>query len=67
MKHVVAVGDMKYGSKGDSLVTHALGSCLGLVVYDPQILVVTRLIPEAGKTTCNERLEAISGTENACR
>jgi sucrose synthase len=35
------------------------------VDYDPQILVVTRLIPEAGKTTCNKRLEPISGTENA--
>ncbi len=39
MKHVVVVGDMKYGTDGDVLVTHALGSCLGLVVYDPQILV----------------------------
>ncbi len=39
MKLVVVVGDMKYGAKGDTLVTHALGSCLGLVVYDPQILV----------------------------
>ena len=39
MEHVVAVGDMKYGSKGDTLVTHALGSCLGLVVYDPQIQI----------------------------
>jgi sucrose synthase len=35
------------------------------VDYDPQILVVTRLIPEAGSTTCDQRLEAISGTENA--
>jgi sucrose synthase len=35
------------------------------VEYEPQILVVTRLIPEAGQTTCNERLEPISGTENA--
>lgn len=35
------------------------------VDYSPQILVVTRLIPEAGGTTCNERVEAISGTENA--
>ena len=35
------------------------------VDYEPQILVVTRLIPEAGKTTCNQRLEPISGTENA--
>ena len=31
----------------------------------PQILVVTRLIPEAGGTTCNQRLEAISGTTNS--
>ena len=29
------------------------------VEYEPQILVVTRLIPEAGQTTCNQRLEAI--------
>lgn len=31
----------------------------------PQILVVTRLIPEAGETTCDQRLEPITGTENA--
>jgi sucrose synthase len=35
------------------------------VDYEPQILVVTRLIPESGQTTCNQRLEPISGTENA--
>lgn len=35
MNHVVAVGDMKWGGKGDMIVTHALGSCLGLMVYDP--------------------------------
>ncbi|MEJ2190157.1 MAG: sucrose synthase, partial [Acidobacteriota bacterium] len=35
------------------------------VDYEPQILVVTRLIPESGDTTCNQRLEPISGTENA--
>ena len=32
---------------------------------DPQILVVTRLIPEAGNTTCDQRIEAIVGTESA--
>ena len=33
---------------------------------EPQILVITRLIPEAPTgTTCDQRLEAISGTENA--
>ena len=35
MKYVVAVGDMKVGQKSDTLVTHALGSCLGLMVFDP--------------------------------
>jgi len=35
------------------------------VEYDPQILVVTRLIPDAGNTTCDERIEEISGTRHA--
>ena len=32
---------------------------------EPQIVVVTRLIPEADGTTCDQRLEPILGTENA--
>ncbi len=32
---------------------------------EPQIVVLTRLIQEAGDTTCNERLEPILGTRNA--
>lgn len=32
---------------------------------EPQLLVVTRLIPEAEGTTCDQRLETIAGTENA--
>jgi chemotaxis protein CheD len=35
MNQVVAVGDMKTGGREDMIVTHALGSCLGLMVYDP--------------------------------
>ena len=35
MKQIVQVSDMKVGTKGDEIVTHALGSCLGLMVYDP--------------------------------
>ncbi|MBT8359027.1 MAG: chemotaxis protein CheD [Desulfobacterales bacterium] len=35
MRHIIVVGDMKTGKKEDLLVTHALGSCLGLIVYDP--------------------------------
>lgn len=32
---------------------------------EPQILVVTRLIPEAGATTCNQHIEPIFGTDHA--
>ncbi|MDX8410856.1 MAG: sucrose synthase [Mariprofundaceae bacterium] len=32
---------------------------------EPQIIVVTRLIPEAGETTCDQRLEDIVGAKNA--
>lgn len=33
---------------------------------EPRIIVLTRLIPEAGETTCDQRLEPIMGTRNAC-
>lgn len=39
MRHVVGVGDMKIGKEGDILVTHGLGSCLGLIVYDPVVKI----------------------------
>jgi chemotaxis protein CheD len=36
MKHIVGVADMKIASSsGHVIVTHALGSCLGVAVYDP--------------------------------
>jgi sucrose synthase len=35
------------------------------VDVEPQIVVLTRLIPEAGDTTCGQRLEPILGTRNA--
>ena len=36
MRYVVTVADFKAGKDGDVLVTHALGSCLGLMAYDPE-------------------------------
>lgn len=30
---------MKVGKNGDILLTHALGSCLGLIIYDPETRV----------------------------
>ena len=35
MKYVVEVGNMKIGREGDQLVTYALGSCLGLIIWEP--------------------------------
>jgi sucrose synthase len=32
---------------------------------DPQVIVLTRLIPEADGTSCNQRLEPIAGTQDA--
>lgn len=36
MKHVIGIADMKVSSaKDDILITYALGSCLGIAIYDP--------------------------------
>ena len=35
MKYLVDIGDMKIGRDGDQLVTYALGSCLGLTIWEP--------------------------------
>ncbi len=36
MTHIVSVADLKISAQsGDSLVTYALGSCLGVTIYDP--------------------------------
>ena len=40
MRHVVGVGDMKLSaSPGDVVVTHALGSCIGVAIHDPKAKV----------------------------
>ena len=35
MRHIVLVGNMKVGKEGDTIVTYALGTSLGLMAYDP--------------------------------
>lgn len=36
MKHIVGVADMKVSNNpDDTLMTYSLGSCIGLVIYDP--------------------------------
>ena len=40
MRHVVGVADMKISAQpGDVIVTHALGSCLGVAIHDPVVQV----------------------------
>ena len=40
VKYIVGVADMKVASvAGDVIVTHALGSCLGVMVHDPVAVV----------------------------
>jgi chemotaxis protein CheD len=36
MKHTVGVSDMKLSAvRGDVIITHALGSCIGIAIHDP--------------------------------
>jgi chemotaxis protein CheD len=47
----VAIGDMKIGCENDVLVTYALGSCVGITMYDPILrlgALVHILLPEHG-------------------
>ena len=59
MKQIVQVGDMVVGERGDEIVTYALGSCLGLMVYDPvaqvggmlhAMLPLSKINPEKAET-----------------
>lgn len=38
MKHIVGVADMKTSNRGDdTIITYSLGSCIGVVIYDPVV------------------------------
>lgn len=38
--HIVGISDLKVSNNvNDNLITYALGSCIGVVVYDPQVRV----------------------------
>ena len=40
MKTIVGVSDMKVsGNRDETLITYSLGSCIGVVIYDPQVKV----------------------------
>lgn len=60
MRHIVGVGDMRISNvRGDQIITHALGSCLGIAVHDPDaqigglvhvMLPTSSLNPEKAKS-----------------
>lgn len=51
MKQIVGVADMKVSNAaGESIITYSLGSCIGLVIYDPVVKVAGMLhymLPES--------------------
>lgn len=52
MKHIVGVADMKISNQvGDEIITFALGSCIGITLYDPVARVggmVHVMLPSSG-------------------
>lgn len=53
---VVGIGDMKLGRQEGTIITYALGSCIGIALYDPMIklgALVHIMLPEKGNITDN--------------
>lgn len=52
MKQIVGVADMKVSNNpADAVVTYSLGSCIGLVIYDPVVRaggILHYMLPESG-------------------
>ncbi len=48
-KIVIGIADMKMTNQGNELITYALGSCIGICLYDPAIIMLP-LNMEAGRT-----------------
>jgi chemotaxis protein CheD len=69
VKQIVGVADMKVSNKtDDSIVTYSLGSCIGLVIYDPVVKVggmLHYMLPESSidkdKATARPYMFADSG------
>lgn len=69
MKTIVGVSDMKVSNnKDESLITYSLGSCIGVVIYDPRVKVgglLHYMLPESsldkGKAEKNPYMFADTG------
>ena len=66
----VGIADMKILRQEGTLITYALGSCIGITFYDPMIKLGALLhimLPEAGATNVNPMKFADTGIQETLR
>ena len=54
-KVTIGIADMKMAKGEGMLVTYALGSCIGICLYDPAIKLGA-LVHKIGRASCRERV-----------
>ncbi|MCI8557817.1 MAG: chemotaxis protein CheD [Lachnospiraceae bacterium] len=67
---VVGIGDMKLGRQEGTIITYALGSCIGIALYDPMIklgALVHIMLPERVNSDANIFKYADSGVKETLR
>ena len=67
---VVGIGDMKLGRQGGTIITYALGSCIGIALYDPMIklgALVHIMLPERVNSDANIFKYADTGVRETLR
>ena len=66
----VGIADMKILRQEGTLITYALGSCIGITFYDPMIklgALLQIMLPEAGATNVNPMKFADTGIQETLR
>ena len=59
---IVEIADLKTGGKNDELVTYALGSCVGICMYDERLHIggllhaMLWIFDQIGRASCRERV-----------
>ena len=67
---VVGIGDMKLGRQEGTIITYALGSCIGIALYDPMIrlgALVHIMLPEKVNSDSNIFKYADTGIRETLR
>lgn len=67
---VVGIGDMKLGRQEGTIITYALGSCIGIALYDPMIklgALVHIMLPERVNSDANIFKYADTGVRETLR